>query len=629
MSHSGIDKRSLSRVDPRTQRGSAPRAPSPLLPSSRAELEPGCRDLLDRLLDLRLLSLSSASHFLEEHRGVARLSTPFDLGQALVAADLLTEHQLQRVLSGRTHGLVVGHYRILEKLGEGGMGTVYLAEHVLMKRRVAVKVLPVDADCPHSVRERFYSELRVLAGLHHPNIVWAFDAGEVAAVGPHVPPLIYLVMEVVSGGDLEDHVQEHGPQPLAQACDWIRQAACGLQEAHDHHLIHRDVKPSNLLLDRRGVVKLVDFGLVRQFASILTDPRALLGSVEFMAPEQSFDATAVSAAADIYGLGATLFWLLTGEPPYPLTRQLSVAVRSLQHEPPRRLRSLRPDAPAELDDIVAWMLHRDPKQRPSSPLSVMNALLPFTLGGSGGGPGDAADHSARLAQQVLQANRQLEQSLAARAVDVRQAQDALLFAMAKMAESRDQETPGHLKRLQLYACRLAETVATAPPWLGLVDAHFLEQLERCVPLHDIGKIGLPDDVLLKPGPLDPLERALVETHPLIGDRILESLAREHGQSLVFLGTARAIVRHHHERFDGRGYPDRLAGDAIPAVARLVAVADVYDALRRERLYKPALPHTEAVRVILERSPGQFDPLLLQAFAACHRDFERIYVTITE
>src|SRR5205085_6044987 len=146
------------------------------------------------------------------------------------------------------------------------------------------------------------------------------------------------------------------------------------------HLIHRDVKPSNLLRTEQGQVKLVDFGLVRQFASQLTDHRSLVGSIEFMAPEQSHDPASVTGAADIYGLGATLFWLLTGEPPYPLTRQLSAALRSLQYEPPRPLRSLRPDAPAGLQELIAWMLDRDPKRRPASPLSVMNALAPFALG---------------------------------------------------------------------------------------------------------------------------------------------------------------------------------------------------------------------------------------------------------
>jgi len=186
-----------------------------------------------------------------------------------------------------------------------------------------------------------------------------------------------------------------------------------------------------------------------------------------------------------------------------------------------------------------------------------------------------------------------------------------------------------MARLQRYAEVLAHEAARGAPWSGLVDARFLEQLARCVPLHDIGKIGLPDEVLLKPAALTVAERALVQTHTLIGDRILEGLAREHGTALEFLGMARAIVRHHHERYDGKGYPDRLAGAAIPAAARLVAVADVYDALRRERAYKKALPHDEAVHILLRKSEGQFDPDLLKALSACHPEFERAFGAIKE
>jgi putative two-component system response regulator len=237
---------------------------------------------------------------------------------------------------------------------------------------------------------------------------------------------------------------------------------------------------------------------------------------------------------------------------------------------------------------------------------------------------ESQDRALALAEQLLAANRQLQQSLDARGADVREAHNAILFTLAKMAESRDGETPGHLRRMQGYALALAEEAARTSAWAGLVDERFLSQLERCVPLHDIGKIGLPDYILLKPASLSSAERSLVETHPVIGDRILEALGREHGAALDFLGMARGIVRHHHERFDGRGYPDRLAGDAIPSAARLTALADVYDALRRQRLHKPAMAHAEAVRVLLERSEGQFDPTLLRALEACHERIARIY-----
>lgn len=745
-------------------------------------LHADARSFLGKIVRFGLLPREIVDRFVNEREDRLReYNSGIQIGQALVQAGLLTNYQLERVLAGLTHGLVLGNYRVLDRLGSGGMGVVFLAEHCLMKRRVAVKVLPVDEDCPPSVRQRFYSEMRVLAELCHPHIVMAFDAGDVAPDDPSLPVLIYLVMEQVEGGDLERLCLDKGPCDVATACQYIHQAASGLQAAHDRHLVHRDIKPSNILLTSTGQAKLVDFGLARQFCSKLTDPRALLGSLEFMPPEQSHDPSSVGKEADIYGLGATLFWMITGEPPYPVVRHVGAALRALQEQPPRRLRELRPDAPAELDSLLAQMMERNPARRPASPLAVMNALMPFLAEGprtgnasrggepaasaaglsnpaadaagsphvrrralivddelhvrmlhrvilqslqvecveakdgtsaltaalsSGpkGGPfdlilldlglpdmdgyevcrrlreqssnphlkiivvsgrGDQNDlaeslprgaddyipkpfeprqllakvgHALRmkdaqerihmLTEQLMLTNQQLQQSLESRGEDVRRAHDALLFTMAKMAESRDGETPGHLRRLQLYTRVLAQQAARQPLWAGLVDERFLEQLERCVPLHDIGKIGLPDNVLLKPGKLTSAERALVETHPLIGDRILEVLGREHGHSLEFLGAARAIVRHHHERYDGRGYPDGLSGDAIPAAARIVAVADVYDALRRQRQHKAAMSHGQAIEVI-QHSPGQFDPTLLEALSQCTDEWENIYRDVCE
>ena len=261
------------------------------------------------------------------------------MGQALVQAGLVTDYQLDRVLAGTTHGLVLGNYRVLRNLGSGGMGVVFVAEHCLMRRRVAVKVLPIDDDCAVSIRERFYAEMRILAELQHENIVLAIDAGEATPPAPNLPGLLYLVMELVEGGDLERYVLQNGPMTVSSACHVIRQVACGLQAAHDRHLVHRDLKPSNILLGAGGVAKLVDFGLARQFCSRLTDHRVLLGSLEFMPPEQSHDPSSVGKQADIYGLGATLFWLLTGEPPYPLRQSVSAALQRLREQPPRHLRN--------------------------------------------------------------------------------------------------------------------------------------------------------------------------------------------------------------------------------------------------------------------------------------------------
>jgi response regulator RpfG family c-di-GMP phosphodiesterase/tRNA A-37 threonylcarbamoyl transferase component Bud32 len=652
------------------------------------------------------------------------------------------------------------------------MGVVFLGEHALLRRRAAIKVLPLEVDCPLALCERFYEEARMLAELQHPHIVQAFDAGEVPSPGQGTPGLIYLVMELIDGGDLEQYVLDHGPVSYAQACDWICQAASGLQEAHDHHLIHRDIKPSNLLLTTQRQVKIVDFGLVRQFPSRLTDPRALLGTVTFMAPEQSRDASVVGAEADIYSLGATLFWLITGETPHPAERTIMAAMRQLMHDPPRRLRDLKPDIPAELDELVHQLLARNPANRPALPLTVMNRLLPFTSGaratvlgtlaagstvapappaepgsvtqgkrilivddepairnmirlcleaqgctcaeaGDGaaalataragrfdlaildldlpGGmngfevcrrlrerppdpcfkilvvsghaepdalaeslPQGADDYLAKplalrpfivkvqhalqlkaaqeqadlMARHLVLTNRQLEQSLQARSVDVREVEDAVLYSMAKMAESREGETAEHLQRMQQYTRALAETAARTADWNHIVDELFLENLQRCVPLHDIGMIGLPDEILRKPRQLSPQEWALVETHTLIGDRILEALRQRHGRSLSFLRQAQAIVRSHHEHYDGRGYPDKLIGETIPAGARMVAIADVYDALRRQRPYRPALGHEEAVHIMLRESPGHFDPTLLQAFHSCQAHFKDIYDTLS-
>jgi response regulator RpfG family c-di-GMP phosphodiesterase len=240
---------------------------------------------------------------------------------------------------------------------------------------------------------------------------------------------------------------------------------------------------------------------------------------------------------------------------------------------------------------------------------------------------DAQDRADRYAQHLLRINRQLHNSLAARAGDVRKTQDAMLFAMAKLAESRDGETAGHLRRLQQYVVCLARFLQDDATWKPIVDAPFLAQLERCTPLHDIGKLVLPDQILLKPASLTPEERRIMQQHTIVGCAILDAIGREYGESLDFLSTARGIVRHHHERFDGSGYPDKLAGDAIPAPARLVALADVYDALRRKRPHKPALSHARAADTILHEMNSAFDPAVLRAFAACHERFQRIFLAV--
>jgi response regulator RpfG family c-di-GMP phosphodiesterase len=163
-----------------------------------------------------------------------------------------------------------------------------------------------------------------------------------------------------------------------------------------------------------------------------------------------------------------------------------------------------------------------------------------------------------------------------------------------------------------------------PGFASQIDTNVVEMIECCAPLHDIGKVALPDHILMKPGPLTPDERVLMQAHTTIGADTLKEVADQHGVAVAFLQTAIEIARHHHERFDGQGYPDRLAGNDIPVSARIVAIADVYDALRSRRSYKPAMSHSVAVQIMVEASPGHFDPALLKAFSQCADRFERIF-----
>lgn len=237
---------------------------------------------------------------------------------------------------------------------------------------------------------------------------------------------------------------------------------------------------------------------------------------------------------------------------------------------------------------------------------------------------EAQDRADEFQHHLLSANFQLERNLQARDQDLVEAHKALVLALAKLVECRDTETGAHLRRLQAYCRRLSEEAAKLAAFAARIDGNFIRWLEWSAPLHDIGKAGIPDSVLQKSGPLDASERQLMQTHTVLGAETLAEVARQHGSGMAFLQMAIDVARHHHERFDGRGYPDALAHDDIPLAARIVAIADVYDALRSRRVYKQPIPHDIAVQTILEGSPGQFDPALLQAFARAAADFDRIF-----
>jgi serine/threonine protein kinase len=308
--------------------------------------------------------------------GGALPTRPMDLAALLVRDGVLTHFQAEQILQGKWKRFTIGKYKVLEKLGSGGMGSVFLAEHKLMRRRVAVKVLPTaKAEDPSSL-ERFYREARAVAALDHPNIVRAYDIDQ-------DDKLHFLVMEYVDGASLQEIVKRSGPLDPVRAAHYIRQSALGLQHAHESAgLVHRDVKPGNILVDRTGTVKVLDMGLARFFhdeEDILTKKydENVLGTADYLAPEQALDSHTVDIRADIYSLGATFYFCLTGKTPFT---EGTVAQKLIWHQTkhPRPVRSFRTDVPEELVAVIERMMAKDPAQRYQTPLEVVEALTPWT-----------------------------------------------------------------------------------------------------------------------------------------------------------------------------------------------------------------------------------------------------------
>ncbi|OAI55098.1 hypothetical protein AYO44_02870 [Planctomycetaceae bacterium SCGC AG-212-F19] len=297
---------------------------------------------------------------------------PRGLAQALVEQGLLTAFQSEQLMLGKCRGFEIGKYRILERLGTGGMALVYLCEDPIMQRRVAVKVLPNARAQDVEYLKRFKREARVAGALDDPHIVRTFDVD-------HDGKVNFMVMEYVDGALLYDIVQQFGPMDTTRAAHYIRQAALGLQHAHEAGMVHRDIKPSNLILDRAGTLKVLDMGLARNFMDeseeVLT--RGVLGTPDYLAPEQSVDSHNVDIRADLYSLGCTFYYILTGSPPFP---EGTVAQKLLWHQtrPPTAVRSFRPEVPEGLAAIVHRLLAKDRAQRYQTPGEVVAALEPFT-----------------------------------------------------------------------------------------------------------------------------------------------------------------------------------------------------------------------------------------------------------
>lgn len=216
-------------------------------------------------------------------------------------------------------------------------------------------------------------------------------------------------------------------------------------------------------------------------------------------------------------------------------------------------------------------------------------------------------------------NAGLEKTVRERTASLMKTRNSVIFGLAKLAESRDSDTGEHLDRIRIFSARLAEVHATR---CDEIDTHCIESIGLASSLHDIGKVGVPDRVLLKPGKLDPAERKEIEKHPQLGERCLDAIDERLGNDR-FLELAREICAYHHEKWDGSGYPYGMRGEEIPVSARLVALADVYDALRSKRPYKDAMSHDAACRIIAEGAGKHFDPAVVETFIQVHREFEAI------
>lgn len=283
----------------------------------------------------------------------------------------LTKFQAEAVLTGDPTPLVLGDYVLLDKIGVGGMGRVFKAQHRHMKRLAAIKLMPPSVTQNEAAVKRFRREVEAAARLSHPHIVQTYDAGVQRGVW-------FLVMEYVDGRDLAGVIASEGPLPIARAVDHVRQAAIGLAFAHDSGVVHRDVKPANLLLDQKGVVKILDLGLARfddKSAELdgLTSSGLVMGTVDFMAPEQAFDTRTADARADVYSLGCTLFRLLTNKNLYEGETLVKKLLAHQQTAIPS-LATVRHDVPDDLAAIFARMVAKQPDDRVQTMREVAAAL---------------------------------------------------------------------------------------------------------------------------------------------------------------------------------------------------------------------------------------------------------------
>jgi len=303
--------------------------------------------------------------------GVATVLAPTGVLSLMVEQGLLTRYQSHELAAGRTK-FNIGEFHILELLGRGGMGHVYLADHPDYKQPVALKVLTASDSNDDGSEQRFVREARAACALDDPKIVRVIDVNVA-----HDPP--YLVMEYVDGVSLQAAVSRYGTFPPGEAAAIGTDIAMGLQSIADASLVHRDIKPANILVDRAGGVKILDLGIARFHSdpiSKLADTQSVVGTLDYLAPEQAVDSSHVDVRADLYGLGATLFFLLAGHPPFADDDVKRKLVRKQQSNPPS-IAATRLDIPGAFADVINRLLARSASDRYSTPREAAEALRQF------------------------------------------------------------------------------------------------------------------------------------------------------------------------------------------------------------------------------------------------------------
>jgi serine/threonine protein kinase len=352
--------------------------------------------LIDALHSFRLISPEQHQQLLGHVQGKG--GEPRPLAKQLVQRGWLTVYQINQLFAGQGKDLAIGAYRVLDRLGQGGLSRVFKARHYEHDLIVALKVIRPEVLSNAEGRQQFLQEIEAMARLEHPNIVQFCDADQ------H-EDTCYFAMEYVDGIDLGKHVRLSGPAAVRDACDFIRQAALGLQHAHERNLVHRDIKPVNLFLtqapvgrakaiasrpgqpaDRppaRPLVKILDWGLAglrspRSHGPQLVESlsKGLVGTVDYLSPEQARNAGTVDIRGDVYSLGCTLYYLLTGQPPFPEGTLMQKILKHQQGEP-APVETFRDDVPAGVTALLGRMLAKNPEDRFQTPAAVALALMPF------------------------------------------------------------------------------------------------------------------------------------------------------------------------------------------------------------------------------------------------------------